>query len=41
MLATLRTSWVERLLQPYANDATRRKRIEPLLLCLDRAAGPP
>jgi hypothetical protein len=39
MLATLRrASWSERLLNPYGNDSTFRKRIEPLLACLDAAA---
>jgi hypothetical protein len=39
MLATLRrASWAELLLQPHANDTTFKKRIQPLLLCLDTAA---
>ena len=39
MLATLRrASWAQQLLQPHASDATFRKHIQPLLLCLDTAA---
>ena len=39
MLATLRrASWAERLFEPHGKDATFKKRIEPLLACLDAAA---
>ena len=39
MLATLRrASWGERLFASYGNDSTFRKRVEPLLACLDAAA---
>lgn len=39
MLATLRrASWAERLFDSHGNDSTFRKRLEPLLACLDAAA---
>jgi hypothetical protein len=39
MLATLRrASWAARLFDPHGNDSTFKKRVEPLLACLDAAA---
>jgi hypothetical protein len=39
MLATLRrASWSERLFEPGGQDPTLKKRVEPLLACLDAAA---